>query len=679
MRPEIDQRREARDVRVVSPRGAAASSRRARGILPFSLHRALETVAATLIVLGAAYLRFHRLGKPCLWLDEILNYDITAAAPSRPWYSWLVGFERENGPLYYATQWLALPLESRELAARLAPALIGVATVILIGLTARRLAGPLTGLVAILLAASSPLHVYYSREGRTYSLLMLFATTMVFAIARDGRSRTRLLSLAAFGAALTAASSFPLLVSLFIAAIVALFVFKRSRRGSISGVAIAGFAIVAVIVIYGRFDQIEASQYFEPMSASWFVRIANALTMTGLEHSKLERYALLPLSLAIAGAVRLYRVRLDAFVFVISLSVGVIVVSAVSLQLLGHWLSIRYISPALPAILILTAIGTGEVGRIISDGLSGLGRIISLAGATLAVMALLAAIVSRGVHASERESYTKADWRAVARIIWEQARGDQPVLCSNEWTRVSLTFYLNELPARVLTPRTVRSVEEAASLVIPARAAWLVEGGFESTPVSRWMSNFVPVATIRSSVETVEVRFYPDRASLVLKGLPRREIDAMVTEFTHARNRRLDFSAGEEKFLLSGFAGSERAQGDDFDFRWIEGTVARIALPIDVPRTAVVRMSFKPFSYSGGPGQAFQLVVNDVALDWRAMLDEWNDYDITVPQALWKPGINEVVIRLGRATRPSDVLPGSSDGRPLSASIDSLQILGPSR
>ena len=76
-----------------------------------------------LALAAGAYLRFHDLDGPSLWLDEILGYDYTTYAVDHPWTAWLSGFEREHGPLFYATQLMARVSESPEFAARLAPVL----------------------------------------------------------------------------------------------------------------------------------------------------------------------------------------------------------------------------------------------------------------------------------------------------------------------------------------------------------------------------------------------------------------------------------------------------------------------------------------------------------------------------------------------------------------------------
>ena len=123
----------------------------------------------------AAWLRLDDLGAPSLWLDEILNVGIIRSLESPGIAAWLIGFERENGPLYYALHALAMKLPlAIETAFRLPSVLFGIAAVPAIAFAATKVSSSrAAGLFAAVILAFSPLHVFYSREGRPYALLVL--------------------------------------------------------------------------------------------------------------------------------------------------------------------------------------------------------------------------------------------------------------------------------------------------------------------------------------------------------------------------------------------------------------------------------------------------------------------------------------------------------------------------
>src|SRR5262249_11977895 len=142
--------------------------------------------------------------------------DIATAAASQPLWKWLWIFEIENGPLFYATELAGRFLTSIEASARIAPALIGTATIPMAWLAGRSISSyPATAYVAPLLIAISPLHIYYSREARPYALIVLVTVSMLAAML--GQARIQVI-LGIFVAALyTAATTAPLMLSVAVA------------------------------------------------------------------------------------------------------------------------------------------------------------------------------------------------------------------------------------------------------------------------------------------------------------------------------------------------------------------------------------------------------------------------------------------------------------------------------
>ncbi len=128
-------------------------------------------MAAALIVLAAAVLRFYHLGAQSLWSDEGNSAAMAARSFGR------IALETAHDihpPLYY---WLlrlwSLFFGRSEAGLRSLSALAGVLTVWFVYLLGKRLYGGRAGLVAAALAALSPLGIYYSQEARMYALLAL--------------------------------------------------------------------------------------------------------------------------------------------------------------------------------------------------------------------------------------------------------------------------------------------------------------------------------------------------------------------------------------------------------------------------------------------------------------------------------------------------------------------------
>jgi uncharacterized membrane protein len=135
-------------------------------------------VLLALITLIAFALRVARLDFQPLWWDE--GYSMFFA--TRDLGAMLTRTAVDiHPPLYYALLqlWIAVAGKS-EIVVRLLSGAIGVATVPLIYALARQLFDSRVALIAALLLALSPLHIYYSQEVRMYGLVTLLGMASVY-------------------------------------------------------------------------------------------------------------------------------------------------------------------------------------------------------------------------------------------------------------------------------------------------------------------------------------------------------------------------------------------------------------------------------------------------------------------------------------------------------------------
>jgi uncharacterized membrane protein len=139
------------------------------------------------LVLGAA-LRFYHLGHESLWTDEILSVELAR----RPWPALLPATQEDGHPPLYLTVlrlWIGA-FGDGETGVRSLSAVIGVATLAAFFALAARLMTMRGALLATLLLACSPYHIYYSQEARNYALLLLLTiVSYVALLAWDARPR----------------------------------------------------------------------------------------------------------------------------------------------------------------------------------------------------------------------------------------------------------------------------------------------------------------------------------------------------------------------------------------------------------------------------------------------------------------------------------------------------------
>src|ERR1019366_10021063 len=112
------------------------------------MRRIADALLLGAIVIAGAVLRFGGLAVPSLWLDEILDYDVATKLPQEPLWRWLTGFASEHGPLFFATELAGRVAQTPEMAARLAPALFGVAAIVVAWCAGRGVEGRESGVGA---------------------------------------------------------------------------------------------------------------------------------------------------------------------------------------------------------------------------------------------------------------------------------------------------------------------------------------------------------------------------------------------------------------------------------------------------------------------------------------------------------------------------------------------------
>jgi len=156
------------------------------------MNRYRHLALAVALLLLAGWLRVHDLGAASLWLDEVHSYNRAALADWPAVYRLLRA--KNHAPLYDAVilhHWLRLG--SGEFLVRLPAVFFGLGTVPLVHATGRRLFGPAIALVAALLLAFSPIHLYYSREVRMYTQVTFFVMLSVYLLQRglSGPPRVR--------------------------------------------------------------------------------------------------------------------------------------------------------------------------------------------------------------------------------------------------------------------------------------------------------------------------------------------------------------------------------------------------------------------------------------------------------------------------------------------------------
>jgi len=137
--------------------------------------------ALLIITLLGGGLRFWQIGAQSLWLDEAFSFWL-ARQPCADMLRWIVQID-QHPPLYYLLLNGWLILGDDEATMRALSALFSTLTIPPIFILGRTLIDARTGLLAALLLAISPFHIWMAQEARMYALLAFNATWTMVALA----------------------------------------------------------------------------------------------------------------------------------------------------------------------------------------------------------------------------------------------------------------------------------------------------------------------------------------------------------------------------------------------------------------------------------------------------------------------------------------------------------------
>lgn len=140
-------------------------------------HLAWATVISVTVL--AALLRFYKLGEHSFWLDEAASVNNVRAIfewdPNDAWGPFSFLREDRVPPLYFFLLAPFYQVSQSESVLRLLSVVFGILSIPIVYFLGAKLFNKGTGILAALILAFSPFHIYYSQELRPYSLFLFFS------------------------------------------------------------------------------------------------------------------------------------------------------------------------------------------------------------------------------------------------------------------------------------------------------------------------------------------------------------------------------------------------------------------------------------------------------------------------------------------------------------------------
>ncbi len=622
----------------------------------------LAPIALLAIAVAAgAFLRLESLGAPSYWLDEILHEQLTGNALRQPLWRWVTGFSAEHGPLYYLTQ-IATYHARSEFAGRLPAALFGIAAIALVWLAARSVRGVgwLAAPAGAALIALSPLHVYYSREARAYSLLMFLTAALIAALLR---ARTAVVPAIVLVAILyTTAAAAPLIGAALAVTGLAAFLSEGPSRRRFATVAGFSAAALAFMPLLYASKPVEDASWpgFPQVDVPFVFGIVRAFAVTALDAPVAGAAAILMLLAVIAGAIAaMARDRVSGMIL-IGMTALPLAFSLAALRLLDHFYAVRYVTPAVVGFTILAGIGVAAITTWMARAFR---TSWAESGALLLMIALIGAFATQVWPVARREAFQKLDWRAIAQTLKSHVRPGDVILAAEPWSEVSLRYYLGEIDGVKLIHMRGRGIAQLVADQSPA--AWLVTAGASADPsVRQWMCRY-PVL-LSSPLEGFRLHFAPS-AQHFLRTRSGPAEQRAASAAMGDRGFTLRMGAEDDIVIGTGWAQPEGSAGDPF--RWAVGRQATLLFPRPGRRDRAIRFHALPLVDPALAPQRVHVSLNGRAIGTVSLAPQWSDYSIAAAGALWRDGLNTLTLDFDRATSPSP-----ADKRELAAAFRRISI-----
>ena len=662
------------------------------------------------IVSLAAAARTFNLGTFSLWLDEILLALRAQGSLADTWAACRAN--AEHPPLSALAMNLLYDLGASDTVQRLLPIALGVAAAALLASWTGRHFGRLAGLLTGLVTALTATQVRYAQELRPYAYLLFFVTLALHAADRwYERGRRRDLALLA---GVLAAGLYSHYLAGLTPAILALPLLPRllardgarRRAAARTLLGLAGAAALALLAFAPWLTTIAtvAGRTARGGTAHWGLAGAAArwevVTVGMRDGDPLTWAGIATFALALVGVVVAAR-SAAGWVVIAGALAGTAGVELLLLQA-RHWSNARYDLFGALFICCLIGIGAGHVARLRPRPLPAL-LVLGLVGA-IAVNAL-----------SRYAAFGRPEWDRVAAAVAALRAPGERVFTENEWTRMSLAYYLQgrdfeRRTGEEAAPIALRSRVDrlAESWPAPACALMVAAGNPLYPPVESRLGRFPLLARFPSSDEARLYLLTPavrqelhdagwqevgpaDLATAARCGgeprlLPRslrvpapypwarllRRLGAADPEA--GETVRLEFDrATSAQALARGWSGFERG-GDGTTFVWAIGPEALLEVRCDRPRRRLVRVRVQP-AVAPGPEQTVAASLNGEPLGERTLAPGFQTVWFESEATHWRQGENLLALRFRRAVSPRELDPAAADSRALAAAFDRIDFL----
>jgi mannosyltransferase len=404
----------------------------------------LTFIALAVIMALAAFLRIHELGSHSLWNDELMS--VSYARSDGFWERLLRSTTTINMAFYYVVLHFWVMLGQSDFWVRLPSVIFGLLAIPAIYALGSHLFDKKVGLIAALLIAVHALHIEYSQEARSYSLVVLFAILSSLFFTRGIRRSTpgNWIGYIIFSVLGVYTHVFGVLVILAHASSLP---FVLRRRVPWMGLVFSMATIGLMLIPIGWFTLTysNAVDWVSPLSLEGVHKFW--IGFTGSNGNILLVAYLIPVAVAFGLAVREWTSGGDTdtswkYGFLVTWLVVPISLALVYSILAKPMFVGRFLLVAFPALILLAAAG---IAYIAEAGIARI-RLSAWARVPLLALVLLVALVSLAAQGTTqyydiKDEDGEEDWRGVNQYVMSQWKPGDAMLFYTPWMDRNFEWY----------------------------------------------------------------------------------------------------------------------------------------------------------------------------------------------------------------------------------------------
>ena len=633
-----------------------------------------------LILLVGTLLRFYKITEEAFWIDEIFQINATLK-PLSEMFDYL---PKDKPQLDYIIQHFFMKFGNDEFHARLHAAIFGILSIFAMYFLGKRLYGERVGLISAFLLSISPVHVFYSQEGRPYSLFFLLTILLhyFFYGAVIENKNVKRNWIAYWITSVLAVYTLYFFYTIFILQMLILFFYCfYLKQGDIkihSKYILLEIITILIILIF-NFQRMYngANKYVEVMRE---LTCFSFISLSNLNDSLFCGYRLFPYY---ENAALLYCAP-----FMIGLIIGfskkrvaTSYLSFIYLNFLLINIAIYYIADAvmdsrycltniIPIIVILSFfidISSEYISRMFVKNSN---IIILKSFMRLLITIILLSIITWNYFSFlGKPRSTKTTWRELIEYLKDNSEESEIIMLAEDSDFMPLSYYIRRYNCKNKFVSMDKSVDASIKYIQGVQKIWIVsKTHYLLDEYNEWLRNLPAV----NNEEINNVKGYLikkwENKPLIWQDDPAeygKAIDFLDKE------RMIDIGSDEGDLLWGNWEISEK--WGDITIRWAKNLYASVCVPLEEVQNLRLLINVCPFSDAKLlKKQKMKVVVNNVEVQTVELANLMGLYKVDVPEKFWKSGVNVLKFEFAYAMSPNSVS-DNKDPRKLSAAFDYIK------